>query len=76
LFRVDLQSSRAETARMSFLRYLVNLWFLATKFAEMQAAGDVPADEPFMISGFLKPDAKKILAAHGADDDFRPSHSR
>ena len=61
LFRVDLQSSRAETARMSFLRYLVNLWFLATKFAEMQTAGVVPADEPFMISGFLKPDAKNIF---------------
>jgi hypothetical protein len=61
LFRVDLQSSRAETARMSFLRYLVNLWFLATKFAEMQAAGELSPDEPFVISGFLKPDAKHVF---------------
>lgn len=61
LFRIDLQSSRIETAQMSFVRYLVNLWFLATKFAEMQASGDLPADEPFMISGFLKPDAKHIF---------------
>lgn len=61
LFRVDLRSSRVETARMSFLRYLVNLWFPSTKFAEMQAAGDLPADEPFMISGFLRPNAKNIF---------------
>ena len=61
LFRVDLQSSRAETARLNFLRYLVHLWFLAAKFAEMQAAGELPADEAFMMSGFLKPDAKHIF---------------
>jgi hypothetical protein len=61
LFRVDLQSSRAETTRMSFLRYLVNLWFLATQITEMQAAEELSADEPFMISGFLKPDAKNIF---------------
>ena len=48
LFRVDLQSSRVETAQMSFLRYLVNLWFLAAKFAEMQASGELSPDEPFV----------------------------
>ena len=61
LFRVDVQSSRAETARISFLRYLVNLWFLGIKFTEMQVAGDIPADEPFMISGFLRPDPKSVF---------------
>lgn len=61
LFRIDLQTSRAETARMGFLRYLVNLWFLAEQFAEMKSAGELPPDEPFVISGFLKPDAKNIF---------------
>lgn len=61
LFRVDLHASRAETAQISFLHYLVNLWFLAAQFAEMQAAGKLPPDEPFVISGFLKPDAKNIF---------------
>lgn len=46
---------------MSFLGYLVHLWFLGCKFAEMQAAGELAPDEPLMISGFLKPDAKHIF---------------
>jgi hypothetical protein len=61
LFRVDLQSSRIETAHLTFLEYMTHLWFLARRFEEMRAAGTVPPDEPFMISGFLKPDAKHIF---------------
>lgn len=61
LFRLNLQSSRIETAQMSFVRYLVNLWFLGMEFSKMQAAGELPYDEPFMMSGFLKPDAKHIF---------------
>ena len=61
IFRVDLQCSRIETARIKFLSYLVHLWFLGTKFVEMQEAGDLPLDEAFMISGFLKADAKHIF---------------
>ena len=61
LFRIGLQSSRAETARMGFVCYLVNLWFLAAEFAEMQRRGELLSDEPFMMSGFLKPNARNIF---------------
>lgn len=74
LFRVDLQSSQAKTARMTFLRYLVNLWFLAAQFAEMQATGELSPDEAFMISGFLKPDAKHIFDSEF--DLLGPARSR
>ena len=61
LFRVNLQTSRIETARMRLLSYLVNLWFLAEAFAEMQETGELPPDEPFVISAFLKPNAKHVF---------------
>lgn len=61
LFRVDLRSSQDCTDEMSFLGYLVHLWFLARAFHEAQARGDIPLDEPFVASGFLRPDAKSVF---------------
>jgi hypothetical protein len=61
LFRVDLQTSRIETAHFRFLEYLVNLWFLGNEFERMRATGTVPPDEPFMMSGFLKPNAISVF---------------
>ncbi len=61
LFRVDLQSSRIETAHCRFLDYLVNLWFLGNQFEEMRQSGTIPPDEPFMMSGFLKLNAQSVF---------------
>jgi len=61
LFRADLRSTRIETARLRFLEYLVHLWFLGNRFKEMVASGILPADEAFMMSGFLRPNAKNIF---------------
>jgi len=61
LFRVDLRSSRLETAQLSLLEYLVHLWFLGNQFREMRATGGMSADEAFMMSGFLRSDAKNIF---------------
>ena len=61
-FRVDLRSSQNRlSGEMSFLSYLVHLWFLAIRFKEMQARGEIPADEPFVASGFLRDDAKNVF---------------
>src|SRR6476620_5182158 len=64
LFRVDLRSSQDRSGEMSFLGYLLHLWFLAP-FQEMQARGEIPADEPFVTSGFLRPDAKNTPCCWG-----------
>lgn len=61
LFRVDLRSSQDRSGEMSFLGYLVHLWFLALAFREMQDRGELPADEPFFASGFLRLDAKNVF---------------
>lgn len=61
LFRVDLRSSDDRSGEMDFLAYLVHLWFLAMAFQEMQAKGELPPDEPFFVSGFVRPDAKTIF---------------
>ncbi len=61
LFRVDLLSTRIETAQLRFLEYLMHLWFLGNQFKEMLATRILPADEAFMMSGFLRPDAKNIF---------------
>jgi hypothetical protein len=63
LFRVNLRMSRSKIGDLTFLNYLVHLWFLALRFKEMQSAGDLPPDEAFMISGFLRPDAKHVSTA-------------
>jgi hypothetical protein len=61
MFRVNLQASRIETAHFTFLEYLVHLWFLGNQFQEMRAAGTIPCDEPFVMSGFLRSDAKNVF---------------
>lgn len=61
LFRVDLRSSDDRSGEMDFLAYLVHLWFLAMAFQEMQAKGELAPDEPFSVSGFLRPNAKNIF---------------
>jgi len=61
LFRVDLRSSRIETAAFNFVEYLVHLWFLGNQFLEMRASGAVAADEPFMMCAFLRPDASSVF---------------
>jgi hypothetical protein len=61
LFRLTPGTSRVQIGKMSFISYLVDVWFYGQAFARMQAAGEVSHDEPFMMSGFLKPDAKNIF---------------
>jgi hypothetical protein len=61
LFRVDIRASHLATAKLTLLEYLVNLFFLALAFDKMQSEGTLAPDEPFMISGFLKPNARNIF---------------
>ena len=61
LFRVGMHSSRIEAVQLTFLGYLVHLWFLAAEFKRMQDAGILSDNESFMISGFLRSDAKNIF---------------
>ncbi|MEO1660117.1 MAG: DUF2726 domain-containing protein [Pseudomonadota bacterium] len=61
LFRVNFQALDAQLQDLSFLAYLVHTWFMAHVFKEMRESGQLPPDEPFMIWGFLKPDAKHIF---------------
>src|SRR5207244_2624213 len=61
LFRLTLSASRVKIREVSFVAYLVDVWFYGQEFARMQAAGEIDHDEPFMMSGFLKPDAKNIF---------------
>lgn len=61
LFRLTPSTSRVQIQKASFVAYLVDVWFYGQAFARMQAAGEISHDEPFMMSGFLKPDAKNIF---------------
>jgi hypothetical protein len=61
LFRVNFDATRIYTVCLKFLEYLVHLWFLGSAFEEMRTAGSVSADEPFMMSGFLKPNPKNVF---------------
>ena len=61
LFRLTPSSSRVKILEASFVAYLVDVWFYGREFARMQAAGEVGPDEPFMMSGFLKPNARNIF---------------
>jgi hypothetical protein len=45
----------------AFVGFIVDTWFGLKEFLAMKAKGELPADEPFMTSGFLKPDAKHIF---------------
>lgn len=68
LFRVDETLLNRTRGEMTFLQYLVHTWFLGLAFLGMQERGELPYDEPFMMSGFLKDDAKHIF---DSDFDFR-----
>jgi hypothetical protein len=61
LFRLTPSSSRVKIREASFVDYLMDVWFYGQEFARMQVAGEIPHDEPFMMSGFLKPNAKNIF---------------
>ena len=61
LFRVAEPLLNHTRGNMTFLQYLVHTWFLGREFLRMQKAGEVAYDEPFMMSGFLKPNAKHIF---------------
>jgi hypothetical protein len=61
LFRVDFQTLDAQLKEMSFLQYLVHVWFMALEFERIKKLGEIPEDEPFVMWGFLKPDAKHIF---------------
>lgn len=68
MFRVNERLLNRSQAGMTFLQYLVHTWFLAGEFQRRQATGEFGPDEPFMMSGFLKPDAKSVF---DSDFDFR-----
>lgn len=61
LFRLTPSSSRVKIGEASFVAYLVDVWFYGQAFARMQTAGELSRDEPFMMSGFLKPNARNIF---------------
>jgi len=61
LFRITPSSSRVKIGEASFVAYIVDVWFYSQAFARMQAAGEIQRDEPFVMSGFLKPDAKSVF---------------
>ncbi len=61
LFRITPITSRVKIRTASFVAYLVDVWFFGHEFVRMQAAGEIPSDEPFMMLGFLKPDARNIF---------------
>jgi hypothetical protein len=50
-----------EINAITLSRYLVELVFHARVFSQMKEEGLIAPDEPFMLSGFLKPDAKHIF---------------
>ncbi len=68
MFRIDETLLNRTQRGMTFLQYLVHTWFLGGEFRRMREAGEVSADEPFVMSGFLKPDAKNIF---DSEFDFR-----
>ncbi|WJR67102.1 DUF2726 domain-containing protein [Neorhizobium sp. CSC1952] len=50
-----------EVNAITLTRYLVELVFHARTFLQMQKSGQIPLDEPFTLSAFLKEDAKHIF---------------
>ena len=65
LFRIDERLLNRTRGGLTFLQYLVHTYFLGQSFLEMQEQGQLDPSEPFMMSGFLKADAKHIF-----DSDF------
>lgn len=50
-----------EINAITLTKYLVELVFHARVFLQMKEEGTIALDEPFMLSGFLKPGAKHIF---------------
>lgn len=50
-----------EINAITLTRYIVELVLHARVFLKMQNEGEIAPDEPFMLSSFLKPDAKNIF---------------
>ncbi|MBR9970580.1 hypothetical protein [Magnetospirillum sulfuroxidans] len=50
-----------EINAITLARYLVELLFHARVFDRMREEGTIAPDEPFILSGFLKPEAKHIF---------------
>lgn len=61
LFRIFGFEEVREINAMTLVRYLVELVFHARAFQEMKKNGRVGPFEPFMLSGFIKEDAKHIF---------------
>lgn len=61
LIRVHGFEQVREINAITLIRYLVELVFHARIFLQMKSEGTVAPDEPFMLSGFLKPNAKHIF---------------
>ncbi len=61
LFRIYGFQEVREINAMTLTRYLVELVFHARVFQQMKAEGQLDPTEPFMLSGFLKSDAKHIF---------------
>ena len=61
LFRIFGFQEVREINAMTLTRYLVELVFHAREFQKMKAEGQIAPTEPFMLSGFLKEDAKNIF---------------
>ncbi|VTZ48828.1 conserved hypothetical protein [Methylocella tundrae] len=61
LFRLTQNSTCVQIREASFVAYLVDVWFYGQEFARMQATGELGPDEPFMMSAFLRPNAKNVF---------------
>ena len=61
MFRIDETLLDRAQREMTFLQYLVHTWFLGKEFHRMREVGELSAEEPFVMSGFLKPDARNIF---------------
>jgi len=61
LFRIYGFQEVREINAMTLTRYLVELVFHARVFQQMKADGRLDPSEPFMLSGFIKDDAKNIF---------------
>lgn len=61
LIRIHSFDEVWEVNQMTLARYLVELVFYGKAFLQMQVDGQIPMDEPFTLSAFLKEDAKHIF---------------
>jgi hypothetical protein len=61
LFRIYAFQEVREINAMTLTRYLVELVFHARVFQKMIVDGHLDPSEPFMLSGFIKDDAKSIF---------------